>query len=54
MRVRKRLRRGMASLDAVMTTGVVIVLATFFLLNGIRLCKWFYHTVATLVCWPYI
>lgn len=54
MRARRPVRRGLSSMEAVMATGITVPVATFFLVVGFRACKYFYHTVATLVCWPYI
>lgn len=50
---RSRQRLGMSSLEAVMATGITVPVACLGLTACVKLCRYYYHTVATLVCWPY-
>lgn len=48
-----RPRRGLASLEAVITTAVAVPAAVGLLAIGLRMCKILYGTVVALVEWPY-
>ena len=51
---RRRARHGgLASLEAVMATGITIPLATYMIVTGLRICRAYYQLLSTLVCWPY-
>ncbi len=47
-------RRGMASMEAVMATGVSMPFAAALFYMGLRACKNLYHVCGSLVGWPYL
>lgn len=47
-------RTGLASLEAVLVTGIVVPGAVALMWLGINASKLFYQLVANLVCWPYM
>ena len=47
-------RRGMASLEVVMTIAVMLPVAGFLFFVGIKLCAAIYQTIGTLVSWPFL
>lgn len=56
MKLTRRHRRrsgGLASLEAVLATGVTIPIAAALVIAGLRLCRDYYTLLSTLVCWPY-
>jgi len=44
----------MASLEAVMATGLVLPLAVLMMAMGSRACRMLYHVIGNLVGWPYL
>jgi hypothetical protein len=53
-RIRRRLRRGMASMEAVLAAGIGVPAAVFLLYLGWRMCKFLYQVIAAVVGWPYL
>lgn len=47
-------RRGMASMEVVMTAGICLPPAVFILYLCIRLCKFLFQVNAPLVGWPFL
>ena len=47
-------RRGLASVEAVMTAAISLPPAVAILYLGIRLCKFLYQVNAPLVGWPFL
>jgi hypothetical protein len=44
----------MASLEAVLATGVSLPVAVFLFYLGVRACRGLYHAIGNLVGWPYM
>lgn len=49
----RRARRGLSSLEVVMSAGVLLPLAGLLFFLGIDMCKYLYALISTLVGWPY-
>ncbi len=49
----KRHRRGMMSLEVVMSTTVTMTIAFSLLLLGIYGCRLLYTIMSTVICWPF-
>lgn len=49
----RRARRGLSSLEVVMSAGVLLPLAGVLFFLGIDMCKYLYALISTLVGWPY-
>jgi hypothetical protein len=47
-------RRGMASLEVVMTIAVMLPVAGFLFFVGIKLCAAIYQMIGALVMWPFL
>jgi hypothetical protein len=47
-------RRGMASMEVVMTAAISLPPAVFILYLGIRMCKFLYQVNSPLVGWPFL
>jgi hypothetical protein len=47
-------RRGMASMETVMTAAISLPPAVFILYMGIRMCKFLYQVNSPLVGWPFL
>ena len=47
-------RRGLAQMEAVMTTAVVLPLAVALFFMGLKACQYFYQIMSALVSWPYL
>lgn len=45
-------RRGLASIEVVIVTGLAFPASAYLLVLGFRACRNLYHVVATLVDWP--
>jgi hypothetical protein len=50
----KRRRRGLASLELVLATGIAVPFAAGLMFLGFQACKRLYHVIGTLVGWPYL
>jgi hypothetical protein len=48
------LRRGTASLEAILTIGIVVPIAYALMVLGMRACRQLFHVIGTLVGWPYL
>jgi hypothetical protein len=53
-RVRARRRRGLASLEVVMTTAVMLPIAAAILFLGIKMAAIVYQVIGGLVAWPFL
>jgi hypothetical protein len=51
---RGRVRRGLASLEVVMTTAVMLPIAAAILFLGIKLAAIAYQVLGGLVAWPFL
>lgn len=47
-------RRGMASLEVVMTIAVMLPVAGALLFLGIKMCATLYQCIGALVAWPFL
>jgi hypothetical protein len=47
-------RRGLASLEAVMATAIVIPIVAFLFYSGLRACKNLTRVIEELVGWPFL
>ncbi len=52
-RVRRR-RRGLASLEVIMTTAVMLPIAAAILWLGIKMASIVYQVIGALVAWPFL
>jgi hypothetical protein len=50
----KLLRRGMASMEVVMTIAVMLPVAGALLFLGIKMCALLYQCIGALVSWPFL
>jgi hypothetical protein len=53
-RDRGRSRRGLASLEIVMTTAVMLPIAAAILFLGIKIAAIVYQVIGALVAWPFL
>jgi hypothetical protein len=53
-RVRRRGRRGLASLEVIMTTAVMLPIAAAILFLGIKMAAIVYQVIGALVAWPFL
>ena len=53
-RTRTAHRGGMASLEVVMATAVMLPLAGFLFFLGVEMCTTLYQAVGALVAWPFL
>jgi hypothetical protein len=53
-RTRGRRRRGLASLEVVMTTAVMLPIAAAILFLGIKMAAIVYQVIGALVAWPFL
>jgi hypothetical protein len=53
-RYRRAGRRGMASLEVVMTAAVMLPVAGALLFLGIKMCATIYQAIGGLVGWPFL
>lgn len=51
---RSRRASGLATAEALIALGMAMPIAAAMLAFGIKVCKAFYHLVASLTCWPYM
>jgi hypothetical protein len=51
---RGRRRRGLASLEVVMTTAVMLPIAAAILFLGIKMAAIVYQVIGALVAWPFL
>ena len=47
-------RIGKSSLDVVMATAIMVPAAAFAFINGVKICKYVYATIANAACWPFM
>ena len=53
-RMRSARRGGMASLEVVMTTAVMLPVAGALLFLGVKICETLYQALGALVAWPFL
>lgn len=53
-RMRSDRRGGMASLEVVMTTAVMLPVAGALLFLGVKICATLYQALGALVAWPFL
>jgi hypothetical protein len=53
-RVRRHRRRGLASLEVIMTTAVMLPIAAAILFLGIEMAAIVYQVIGGLVAWPFL
>ena len=53
-RNRSRGRRGSASVEVVMTAGVMLPLAGLLFFLGIKMCATIYQAIGALAAWPFL
>jgi hypothetical protein len=53
-RSRSPRRRGMVSLEVVMTVAVMLPVAAALLFLGIKICATLYQAVGAIVAWPFL
>ena len=51
---RARRRRGLASLEVIMTTAVMLPIAAAILFLGIKMAAIVYQVIGALVAWPFL